>query len=146
MNGQKKPKAKYMKATTTLLSIWPLLKLSFNKAWEFLPLFNKTKMYLQQSVNNLEGEMKHNELESLVLNLISSIFLNAVIHQNTNYRCFHRKWREYLICVFDVLDMQWRRGFWKKTASKMKHGISKQTLQCTNLASKCVLSLSNKQW
>lgn len=77
-----------MLETSILLSVWALLKLSFNKAWEFLPLFNKTKMYLQQAVNNLEGEMKHNELESLVLNLISFFFLSAVIHQNTNYGCF----------------------------------------------------------
>ena len=146
MNGQKKPQTKCVKETSTLFSIWALLKLSFNKSWEFLPLFNKTKMYLQQPVNNLEGEMKHNELESLVLNLISLIFLSAVIHQNTNYRCCHSKWREYLIHVFDVLDMQWRRGFQKKKSSKMKHQISKQTLQCANWVSKCVLSLSSNQW
>lgn len=142
MNGQEKPQTKCLRETTTLLSIWALLKLSFNKAWEFLPLFNKTKMYLQQPVNNLEGEMKHHELESLVLNFISLIFLSVVIHQNTNYRCFHSKLREYLIHVFDVLDMQWRRCFWEKTASKMKHRISKQTLQCVDLVSKRVFHLA----
>lgn len=48
-------------------------------------------MYLQKSVNSLEGEMKQNELASLVLNLIPLIFLGAIIQQKAHYRCFHRK-------------------------------------------------------
>lgn len=142
----KKKAPNKMLETSILLSIWALLKLSFNKAWEFLPLFNKTKMYFQQPVNNLEGEMKHNELESLVLNLISFFFLKCCNSSKYQLHMFHRKLREYLTHVFDVLDMQGRRGFWKKTALKMKHQISKQTFQCANLVSKCVLSLGRNQW